>query len=187
MRDFLLIFLAGVHGTGKGHFCERLLRISSWQYLSASALLKWSEYAADPKNKEVMSIPDTQQRLLAGLEKACLPGGRYLLDGHLTLLDREGQVTRIDRQVFERIQPKAIILKTESAGVVQERLNARDGRTYSLALIERMLSEESIYAKELASHLKAPLFEINAMNEEEMLAVVGNLADQIERSGPRLG
>jgi len=181
MNNCQIIFLAGVHGTGKGHFCERLLRISPWQHLSASALLKWSEYAEAPEKKEVMSIPDTQERLLAGLEKACILGGRYLLDGHLTLLNREGVVTRIDSQVFERIKPKAIILKTESARTVQERLCARDGRVYSLALIKRMLSEESVYSAEIASHLNIPHFVITPENEGEMLVVVAHLAEQLSR------
>lgn len=181
MKDCLLVFLAGVHGTGKGHFCERLLRLSPWQHLSASALLKWSEYADDPENKEVRSIPDTQERLLAGLENACMLGGRYLLDGHLTLLNQEGVVTRIDRQIFEQIQPKAIILKTESARTVQARLHARDGRTYSLALVEHMLSEESAYSVEITSHLNIPHFVITPENEEEMLVIVANLAEQLSR------
>lgn len=122
-----------------------------------------------------------------GLEKACVAGGRYLLDGHLTLLDQARTVTRIDRTVFERIQPKAIILKAEFAEVVQERLQQRDGKTYSLTLIEHMLREESNYAVELAEHLKVPHFEINRTNEVEMLSVVSNLAEQLASSGPGVG
>lgn len=184
MKNCLLVFIAGVHGTGKGHFCERLLRTVQWQYLSASSLLKWSEYTDDPLDKAVKSIPETQERLLKGLEKACVAGGRYLLDGHLTLLDEAGTVTRIDRKVFEHIDPKAIILKTEIAEVVQERLQQRDGKTYSLTLIEHMLREESNYSVELAEHLKVPHLEINPTNEVEMLSVVSNLAEQLARSGP---
>jgi len=179
MNDCLLVFLAGVHGTGKGYFGDRLVRVSSWQYLSASALLNWIDYADDPKDKAVLSIPDTQARLLVGLEQACTPGGRYLLDGHLTLLSSEGEVTRIDRMIFERIRPKAILLKTERAGVVQGRLQQRDGKVYSLALIERMLDEEFDYALELAQHFNVPHFEINSTNEEQMLTVIGDLAERL--------
>lgn len=170
-----MIFLGGVHGTGKGVFCEQLCQASRWQYMSASELLKWSEYAVDLKNKAVRNIPETQMRLLAGIERACKPGESYLLDGHFTLLDADSNVTRVERTIFERIAPDAILIKTEQPVVVHERLQQRDGRTYPLSLIERMLAEESTYSEELARHLAVPHFLITPGNELDCMTAIANM------------
>lgn len=175
MPPHRLIFIGGVHGTGKGVFCEQLCRAVRWQYLSASELLKWTEYAEDPKNKAVRSIPETQERLLAGLARVCNPGERYLLDGHFTLLDASNNVSRVDQQVFEAIAPEAILVKTERAGLVQERLQERDGKTYPLSLIERMLTDEAIYSEELARHLNVPYLVITPGSEAECILTIAAL------------
>lgn len=175
MALYSLIFLGGVHGTGKGVFCEQLCRSSHWQYLSASKLLKWSEYADDPMNKAVRSIPETQRRLLTGLERECKPGGHYLLDGHFTLLDADRRVTRIDKAIFEAIAPEAILVKTEIPVVVQERLRQRDGRTYPLALIEQMLAEETAYSEELAHDLNIPYLVIAPGTEAECITNIASM------------
>lgn len=161
-----------MHGTGKGVFCDQLRQTTPWKVLSASALIKWTEYAEDPKNKAVRSIPETQARLLAGLERECMPGGWYLLDGHFTLLDAGNNVSRVDQSIFQAIAPEAILIKTEHASVVHERLQHRDGKDYPVALIEHMLTEEATYAEELARHLNVPYFVIAPGREAECITAI---------------
>mgnify|MGYP001308216371 CR=1 FL=1 len=172
MPTHRLIFLGGVHGTGKGVFCDQLCRSTPWEVLSASALIRWDEYAEDPKNKAVRSIPETQARLLAGLERECKPGGRYLLDGHFTLLDAENNVSRVDQAIFQAIAPEAILIKTENAEIVHERLQQRDGKIYPIALIEGMLAEEATYSEELARHLNLPYLVIAPGQEAECITAI---------------
>jgi adenylate kinase len=172
MPTHRLIFLGGVHGTGKGVFCDELGQSTPWEVLSASALIKWTEYAEDPKNLAVRSIPETQARLLAGLERECKPGGRYVLDGHFTLLDAGNNVSRVDSAIFEAIAPEAILIKTENAIIVHERLQQRDGRVYPLALIEHMLAEEATYSEELARHFNVPYLVIAPGREAECIAAI---------------
>lgn len=176
MAPHRLIFLGGVHGTGKGVFCEQLCRATPWQYLSASELLKWTEYAEDPRNKAVRSIPETQERLLAGLERVCNPGERYVLDGHFTLLDASNNVSRVDQQIFESIAPEAILVKTERSALVKERLQLRDGKTYPLTLIERMLADEATYSEELSRQLNVPYLLITPGSEAECIMTISAMS-----------
>ena len=153
-------------------FCDQLRQSIPWKVLSASALIKWTEYAEDPRNKAVRSIPETQARLLAGLERECKPGGRYVLDGHFTLLDADNNVSRVDQSIFQAIAPESILIKTEHASVVNERLQQRDGKVYPLALIEQMLLEEATYSEELARFLNVPYLVIAPGREAECIAAI---------------
>jgi adenylate kinase len=176
MASHRLIFLGGAHGTGKSVFCEQLYRATRWQYISASELLKWSEYAEDPKAKAVRSIRETQERLLAGLGRACKPGEHYVLDGHFTLLDASNNLSRVDQQVFEAIAPEAIWVKTEKSTLVQERLQQRDGTIYPISVIERMLAEEATYSEELARQLNVPYLVITPGSEAECISTVASMS-----------
>ncbi|MCZ4409161.1 ATP-binding protein [Cryomorphaceae bacterium 1068] len=175
IKPFKLIFIGGVHGTGKGRFCNQLCSELKWEHLVASELLRWTEYSDDIANKKVKSISETQVRLMQGLNRKCVEGGSYLLDGHYTLLDNEYRVTRIDSKIFRAINPSVLLLKTEVLDTVWRRLKARDRRTYPISLIDRMLDEEYAYSLELAAVLGVPHIEIGSNNYREAISKIAQL------------
>lgn len=113
---------------------------------------------------------------MQGIERRCVKGGAYLLDGHYTLLDNEYQVTRIEVEVFAAINPSALLLKTECLEIVWDRLKARDERTYPKEIIDQMLIEEYEYSQELAQHLGVPHIEINSRNYDEVISKIAQLS-----------
>lgn len=175
MNPHTIVFIGGVHGTGKGVLCKRLCSALKWEHLIASELLKWKEYSDASANKKVKNIPETQTRFINGLNRACAEGGSFLLDGHYTLLDNEYKVTRIQLEIFEAINPMAMLLKTEQSEIVWKRLKKRDGHVYPKELINRMLNEEYKYSCELAKHFGIPHLEIASENDEEIISKIAQL------------
>lgn len=147
-----IVFLGGIHGAGKTFLfnqknCSRL----DLEYISASSILKWEK-----KSKRVDSIKDNQALLLQGLGKLEL-NKKYLLDGHFCLLNKNKEIEKIKFEVFEKINPKSIILIYDELEVIQERLLKRDLIKYSLYELKELQDSEIESAEEIASKLKIRL------------------------------
>lgn len=147
------MFIGGIHGVGKSSICYDICRDLNIQYLSASELLKWNEINEDPKNKKVASIPDTQTRLILGLQKAVKKNDYYLLDGHYCLLNSKNKIIRVPLDTFKQINPIRLILILDEVSEIKRRLEARDNRLYDLDLLALLQNEELAYAKELSQAL----------------------------------
>ena len=113
---------------------------------------------SDLKNKKVQDFETTQDRLLNNLDKIIEPNKTYLLDGHFTLLNSNGEPEKIDESTFVGIQPKSIILLTCEPKVIFERLKKRDNSTYKLDVLEKMQLMEIEHAKYISQKLDIPLF-----------------------------
>ncbi len=158
-----IIFVGGIHGVGKGRFCEEMSEFLSFEHLSASEILKWSEISK-PTNKKVESIRDTQERLIDGITKLPSISIPYVIDGHFTLFNRKGKVSLVPKDVFVKMGPKSLIVLTYSPEVICERLRLRDGENYSLKLLSEMQEVEVNYAREISEELKIPLLEMDSQN-----------------------
>jgi len=162
-----LIFIGGIHGVGKGTFCNKVSSQTNTIHLSSSELIKWTEISSI-QNKNVLNINLTQERLLLGLRKTINNNNRYILDGHFCLLNKENIPTNVPFETFEEISPKKIIVITEDISIISERLNNRDGKFYSLELIEKLQKKEKERAKEVAQKLNIKL-----------LSYMGNFQDAL--------
>lgn len=111
MNKGKIIFIGGIHAVGKGTVCKELAQKFNFEHLSASQVLKWDELS-DSKNKKVQNLTTTQDRLLTNLYRIIEPNKKYLLDGHFTLLNSNGEPEKIDESTFIGIQPESIILLT---------------------------------------------------------------------------
>lgn len=163
-----IIFLGGIHVTGKGVLGKKLCSNLELNYLSASELIKWNEISQDVNNKAVDDISHTQQILINAIEKTCKEGENYLLDGHYCLLNSNQQPTKVDYEVFNKISPSILLIITEEPSLIIERLKNRDGKDYSLNLITEMQVLEEKYAQEIADKLKIPLYNVSNSNVEEI-------------------
>jgi len=155
---YQIIFAGGIHGVGKSTLCRELASELKLSYLSASELLKWKDLnAADKRNKKVIDIPDMQDRLINGLGLVVEPDKKYILDGHFCLFNKDGKVTKIPIETFEKINPSILILITGDARDIALALSKRDDRAYNPTDLDEMQNLEISYASEVAVHLNIPL------------------------------
>lgn len=159
MNDKRIVFVGGVHGVGKGTICKELAKQFDFLHLSASEVLKWNEIS-DLKNKKVKDFITTQDRLLINLNLIIEPNKKYLLDGHFTLFNLDGQPKKIDESTFVGIKPKSIILCTCKPEKIYKRLKQRDNSIYKLSILEKMQKMEIEHAKYISEKLNMPLFTV---------------------------
>ena len=159
MNDRKIIFVGGIHAVGKGTVCEKLSQKFNFVHLSASQVLKWNEIS-DSKNKKVQNFSTTQDILLTNLNRIIEPDKKYLLDGHFTLLNSNGEPEKIDESTFVGMQPQSIILLTCETTVIVERLKQRDNTKYKLSTLEKMQEMEVEHAKYISKKLDIPLFTV---------------------------
>jgi adenylate kinase len=163
-----IIFLGGIHGTGKGYVSERLCKILPLEYLSASELIKWKEINQDAQNKTVENIPDTQKLLMKALQATCEDNRSYLLDGHYCLLNNEQSPTKVPFKVFENINPIALLLTLTEPEIIVKRLLERDNKLYNRTVIENMQNLEIEYVKEISVKLRVPMFIADPLEIEDL-------------------
>ena len=156
-----MVFISGVHGSGKTFFCEMAKHETGLETFSASKLIEQYKHSEFAKDKLIPDIDDNQHCLLSAANMLKASGQNFLLDGHLCLLDALGNVTRI----FQTLNPKAIVLLMEKPEIIAARRIERDGVEVSLQTIEYFQQEEYSYAKEISSLINAKLFISNGSND----------------------
>jgi adenylate kinase len=169
-----LIFIGGVHGVGKGTICREICKQTNLVHISASEVLKWSEIS-NLTNKRVDNIQDTQDRLIVGLTKVIEENKSYLLDGHFCLFNSSESVEKVPIRIFEKIAPRLIAVVTTDVALIKKRLEKRDGKTYSLDLLECMQNTEKIYAKEISLAIRIPFVEVKNGDCTNLIKVITNL------------
>ncbi|MBC2844240.1 ATP-binding protein [Winogradskyella flava] len=161
--------MGGIHGVGKGTICEELCECFNFKHLSASDVLKWEEIS-DKKNKKVLNINSTQERLLYGLSQIIEPTNNYLLDGHFCLLNSEGEPERVPENTFLKINPFAIIIITCDVETISSRLKNRDKVNYSIKVLQDMQDLEITFAKEISLKLSIPFFNVKTSDDISLQA-----------------
>lgn len=169
-----IIFVGGIHGVGKGTLCKELAPKFDLEHLTASEVLKWTEISS-LKNKKVVNISSTQERLTSNLKKIINPDKKYFLDGHFVLLNSRNKPTKIEDSTFEAIQPMSIILVTSDPYIISERLNNRDSSIYDLQTLKKMQEMEIEHANHISRKLKIPLIEVKNNNTEDLFRYLKNL------------
>lgn len=147
-----IYFLGGIHGVGKGTLSSKLSELFNIEPLSASKVLKWTDFSSK-ENKLVKDFASTQDRLLFNLEKITSNDKRYLLDGHFTLLNSENIPNKIDPATFHSINPKGIIVITGDIHEISNRLMKRDSISYSSTLLGKMQDLEVEHAIDISKDL----------------------------------
>lgn len=159
MESKKVFFIGGIHGVGKGTICKEISESIGIKDISASTLLKWEEVSEFPENKVVKDIPDTQQRLLNGIND--LDNGCYLIDGHFTLFDSNYHITTVDIDVFYSMNPLSLAIVVNDVNIIAKRLLKRDGKEYDPNFLEKMQISEIEHAKKVSGKLDVPLFIID--------------------------
>jgi adenylate kinase len=160
-----IIFIGGIHGSGKGVICEKITSKFEIIHLTASEVLKWTEIS-EQNVKEVSNIQNTQHRLIDNLHKIIRSENKYLLDGHYCLLNKDGIPEKIPLETFREISPSKLVLIVASPQEIKTRLESRDSKIYALELIEDFQNLEIGFAKEISQALKIPLFIFDSLSAE---------------------
>lgn len=157
-----IIFIGGIHGSGKGKICEEIKRNTTLIHLTASEVLKWSELSTR-EEKAVEDIEDTQNRLITNLNSIIDYNKKYLLDGHYCLLSKDGTPAKIPIKTFEDINPAKLILVITDPEIIKRRLEERDSKVYDEKLLKEFQDLEIAYSNELSKKLKIPFVIVNSL------------------------
>lgn len=153
-----IAFIGGIHGVGKSTICNKICELTHLRHISASELIKWSEINNDVHNKNVTCIPETQDRLIYGLEMLDDNKEGFLLDGHYCLLNKKNEVIDVPIETFIKIAPFSLSIIIGDIKKIKERLELRDGREYSESLLHQMQNRELEYARQLSQQLGVKLY-----------------------------
>ncbi|HWV75269.1 MAG TPA: ATP-binding protein [Pseudosphingobacterium sp.] len=152
-----IVFIGGIHGSGKGEICRLITSKTDFMHLTASEVLKWDELSTK-EEKLVANIDITQNRLISNLRSIIERDEKYLLDGHYCLLNKNGTPERVPIQTFRDIDPAKLVLVTADPQAIKHRLENRDSKTYDVKLIEEFQCYEIDFAMEISKNLQIPLF-----------------------------
>ena len=169
-----IIFLAGIHGVGKDFIINQARLPESIIHLTASNVLGWNDVSRDPKNKRVFSISETQDLLVTNLKKIVKDNQCYILDGHVTLLNKDGEIERIPETTFYKINPKMLIVKKAEPEIICERLKKRDNKKWDINKIILMQNEEIKYTKDIALKLDIPFYQLEDHQEELLSSIINS-------------
>lgn len=168
-----VIFLAGVHGVGKGFLGAPVAESLGIDHFTASQLIREEKGRATwGTDKRVMELDDNQSALIRAVRQRRDAGQDILLDGHFVLRGTSGELVRLAKEVFADLQLSGVVLLTEDAELIVERLTGRDGIAVNPESIAELASEESAHASKVCSVLQIPLAVIHKPNVQMLTEVV---------------
>ena len=177
-----IIFVGGIHGTGKTTLCRRLALVLSASHVTAGTLIRETANSKTTttgiRSKAVPDVNANQELLLRGL--ALYRGhtsGPILLDGHFSLMEPGGTIVDIPQTVYVAIAPIALVLVEVDPLVVHSRLTGRDGTAPPLETIASLCQHERAHAELVSKALNIRIFVVRGdiPAEETSQAAASNL------------
>lgn len=154
-KDRHIVFVSGIHGVGKTTLAKALAMASDYVSVSASELILKVKKTPVANAKRVDDIDSNQQHLLDGID-FFLGDGRYIIDGHFCLLDKNNAVAEIDLRVFSAMRPRAVVVVYDEIDDIADRLHGRDNLKIDKAVLEELQRRELIHGMFVATTLKVP-------------------------------
>ncbi len=149
------VFVGGVHGVGKSHFCRSLVGKFDVEHITASSLI--GRYIKHSKDKTVLDVEKNQLILADELSRYKTKSRTILLDGHFCLLNENSGILDVPLGTFKAIAPQAIILLKDDPVSIVSRFSNRDGHTYCVDLIATLQAREIERANLVSQSLNIPL------------------------------
>jgi adenylate kinase len=164
---FPLYFVGGAFGVGKSTLCQTLSQLLSGEHLTASDLIRYAPNPSEATGKATEEVLSNQDRLIAALAIRRSATDIVLLDGHFCLLDNTHAVVRLPVEIFERIQPSAIVLVEAKVGEITDRIKQRDGREIHPSLIHELMQAEREHSHAISEALGVPIMTVNSTTAAE--------------------
>jgi adenylate kinase len=158
---FRLYFVGGAFGVGKSSLCQTLCSLLPAEHLTASDLIRYAPNPGEATGKATDQVLDNQERLTTALDIRRTGSGTVLLDGHFCLLDNTHSIVRLPVNVFERIQPNAIVLVEAKVREIVDRIKQRDGREIHPTLIQGLIQAEREHSRAISQSLGVPIMTVN--------------------------
>jgi adenylate kinase len=159
----IVIFLAGVHGVGKGFLGAPVANSMGINHLTASQLIReergQSTWGTDKKTSD---LDDNQLALIRAVAQRRLIHPSILLDGHFVLRNAQGVLTPLATSVFKELRLTGVILLTEAESVIASRLTLRDKGMPDVQAISELAAAELTHAQDVCTELELPLVKIHA-------------------------
>lgn len=158
MFDKKLFLISGAHGVGKGYFLQNILKDdNNYTVLEASSLIRQYKDAEDAGYKMVNDVSGNQKILLKALitEKRQIETD-IILDGHLCIINKNGDIERIPEEFLLKASVQGIILLQDDVESIIKRQNLRDGVGLEKQTISKIQEDEVRYCKFLKNKLNVP-------------------------------
>lgn len=173
-----VIFLAGVHGVGKGFVGAPVAQSLGVSHFTASQLIREEKGQATwGADKRTSAIDDNQLALIRAVNRVRLTHCNLLLDGHFVLRNAEGTLTLLETEVFRALNLTGVILLTEESQVIASRLAMRDKGEQNVVAISQLLEAESAHAQAVCLELGLPLAVIHAPTEVRVADAIKKLIE----------
>ena len=158
-----VIFLAGVHGVGKGFLGEPVANALGISHFTASQLIREEKGQATwGTDKKTSDLDDNQLALVRAVAQRRLTQPNILLDGHFVLRNAQGILTPLATSVFKQLHLTGVILLTEAESVIAARLAQRDKGNPDVQAISELAEAELNHARSVCAELKLPLVTIDS-------------------------
>jgi adenylate kinase len=171
-----VIFLAGVHGVGKGFLGTPVANSMGITHLTASQLIReekgQSTWGIDKKTSD---LDNNQLALIRAVGQRRLTHPHILLDGHFVLRDAQGVLTPLAISVFKELRLSGVILLTEAERVIASRLALRDKVMPDVQAISELAAAELTHAQAVCTELKLRLVKIHVPTLASLTEVVTSL------------
>ena len=164
-----MYLVCGVHGSGKTVYCHSMEKKLGIPCFSASKLISKTICINQVKTKNIDRIDERQQILISEIEKLEEQYGSFILDGHLCLINDDGNIERIPQEVFLSMHISEIRVLRTDEGEIQKRMLERDGINWDLEYIKSFQSEEINYAKELSVLCNTKLEIVDTSQEDNII------------------
>lgn len=151
------IFLAGIYGVGKSTLAGKLSSSTGIPSFSAGDLISKVNGETYGANKVVTDKHKNQDILATCVSEILQSNELIILAGHFCIVNREGKVEKIPDAIFAKLQIEKIILLETAPQIIRKHLSGRDGKDYSLQMIEDLLSQERQCSESTAEKLHCPL------------------------------
>lgn len=174
-----IILFSGVHGVGKGYFLKHRDISDQYTVVSASYLISKHKKPADAGYKKVKDISKNQDVLTDELLKLKKDVNNIILDGHICLRNKEGNMERISKNFFTESGIKGIILLQDDSKKISQRIFERDSKTIDEESIKKIQNEEIAYAKFLKKNLGIAYYIVSHLTTKMDLLEILNQMENV--------
>lgn len=170
-----MIFVAGVHGVGKTFFSNQVSKKLKLEVFDASQLIEKEKNKKFLKSKRVKEPNSNQQCLIDAVECIKLHNKSFILNGHFCLIDKQGKIVRLEKNVFKALAPDKIILLEEEPAIIVQRRFERDNEKIDINFVRMFIDIERTYAYQIAEENKIPILTISPIIDyEKVLWFIGS-------------
>ncbi len=158
-----VIFLAGVHGVGKGFLGTPVANTLGISHFTASQLIREEKGQATwGTDKKTSDLDENQRALIRAVGQRRLIHPSILLDGHFVLRNAQSVLTPLPTKVFKELHLTGVVLLAEGSHIIASRLAIRDKGTSDIQAISELAEAESTHAQIVCNELGLSLVVIQA-------------------------